>query len=135
MKKHVIFLLLAFFGLAAQSNASAAYTLNDEAIEAVFESAVEVSAVASLPVANVAEGQSVLATDPSPAVAFVLSWFLGGLGAHRWYLGTDTSTKILYCITLGGCGILWTVDTVLLLIGLINNDISKYANNDSFIMW
>ena len=129
--------MLAFFGFAMQSNATAAsaYTVNDEAVEAIFESSVQVNALAALPVADVAGTQAVLAGEASPTVAFIIATFLGGLGIHRWYLGTDTSTKILYCVTLGGCGIVALGDWVMLLIGLINDDIDKYIDNDSFIMW
>ena len=137
MKKQVFILLLAFFGFALQSQASStsSYVIDDEAVEAVFESSVQVNAMAGLPVASVAEGQSVTAMGSSPAVAFILSWLTGFAGGHRWYLGTDTSTKVLYCVTIGGCGIVWFGDTLLLLIGLIKDDIDQYVDNDSFIMW
>ena len=44
-------------------------------------------------------------------------------------------TGVGYILTCGGCGIVATVDWIVLLIGLINNDISKYVNNPKFFMW
>src|SRR5690606_11941086 len=102
MKKQLFVLLLAFFGFAMQSQANAsAYVIDDAAVEAVFESAVQVNAMPILSIADINDGTATLAADKSPTVAWILSWF-GGLGVHRWYLGTDTSTKILYCVTAGG---------------------------------
>jgi len=68
--------------------------------------------------------------------ALVLSVFVGYLGVHRLYLGTTMTTFILYLITGGGCGILATVDDVLLLIALIQSDpIDAYVDNPHLFMW
>ena len=42
-------------------------------------------------------------------VAFLLAWFLGGFGAHRFYLG-QTGTAVAQLCTLGGCGIWALID-------------------------
>ncbi|MFN4083031.1 MAG: TM2 domain-containing protein [Bacteroidia bacterium] len=56
-------------------------------------------------------------------------------GMHRIYLGTKTWTWVGYILTCGGCGIVQLVDTVLLLIGAIKGDVSKYEDNPKFFMW
>ena len=68
--------------------------------------------------------------------AFVLSIFVGYLGVHRLYLGTTMTTFILYLLTGGGCGILATVDDILLLIALIQSTpIDAYIDNPHLFMW
>ena len=51
-------------------------------------------------------------------------------------MGTATLTGVGYILTLGGCGIVATVDWIVLLIALVNNEgISKYEDNPKFFMW
>ena len=50
------------------------------------------------------------------ALTAVLSFLLGGLGVDRFYLGY-TGLGVLNLITLGGCGIWWLVDFILILVG------------------
>jgi len=49
-------------------------------------------------------------------VAVLLSFFLGVLGADRFYLGY-TGLGILKLITAGGCGLWALIDFILILLG------------------
>lgn len=51
----------------------------------------------------------------SYVVAILLSFFLGGLGIDRFYLGY-TGLGILKLITCGGCGIWSLIDFILIVI-------------------
>lgn len=47
---------------------------------------------------------------------FLLCWFLGWLGLHRFYVG-KVGTAILFVLTLGGLGIWYLIDFVMIIIG------------------
>lgn len=49
-------------------------------------------------------------------VAALLCWFLGVLGAHRFYVG-KTGSAIAQLCTFGGCGIWALVDFIMILMG------------------
>jgi len=48
--------------------------------------------------------------------AFLLCWFLGGVGAHRFYTG-KIGTGILQLLTFGGLGIWLLIDYITLIVG------------------
>ncbi len=138
MKKIMTFMILVVAGLLFTQASANSYQLDNAAVDQMFANAevVEFNAVESFaPLAEAGyEGQTFL-QEKDPVVAFLLSTFVGYLGIHRAYLGTSTGTIIGYILTGGGCGIVATVDWIMLLIGLVNEDISKYVDNPKFFMW
>ena len=49
-------------------------------------------------------------------VALLLSFFLGGIGVDRFYLGY-TGLGVVKLLTLGGCGIWVIIDFILIAVG------------------
>jgi len=115
------------------------YRVNDAAVNALFENATEITSPVMGDVTyDMPAGFSAMnftSGDKDPVVAFIICWVVGYLGVHRLYLGTETIVFIGYLCTGGGCGIVVTIDWVMLLIGVINDDISKYIDNPKFFMW
>jgi TM2 domain-containing membrane protein YozV len=139
MKKlFFIFIMLVAVLSVKQANASS-YSVNEQAIDQLFDNAVETSmlSVTSPEMTSVVSNPSVAlmpSKDKDAVVAIVLDFFLGGLGIHRFYLGTETLTGIGYILTCGGIfGIVPLVDFIVLIID--NKDISPYINNPKFFMW
>lgn len=59
-------------------------------------------------------------SDKQKIVAALLCWFLGVVGAHRFYLG-HTGIGLAQLFTLGGCG-LWTIiDFIMILTGSVKD--------------
>jgi TM2 domain-containing membrane protein YozV len=52
--------------------------------------------------------------------AFMLCFFLGVFGAHRFYAG-KTGTAILQLVTLGGLGIWWLIDLIFIVSGIFTD--------------
>jgi len=138
MKKLLLVVVLFTTVLFVKQASASSYSVNEQAIDQLFVNAVETSMVS----ANAADLGSlatnvpatVMAPQKDAIVAIVLDFFVGGLGIHRFYLGTETLTGIGYILTCGGIfGIVPLVDFVVLIID--NKDISKYVNNPKFFMW
>ena len=60
---------------------------------------------------------------PTFLLFIVLSW---PLGAHRFFLRLYASA-ILFIITIGGCGIWWIVDFILIVTGSMKDDQEKFV--------
>jgi hypothetical protein len=143
MKKlFMLFSLLVLVSAVSFGNSNQ-YRVNDNQIEAMFAQAQQVSLPATL------DAQDFDAVAPINAdmtkkskknawVAWALTWTgyaVGVCGVHRLYLGTNPWVFVGYFCTAGGCGIVQTVDWVVLLIGAINDDIGDYIDNRAFFMW
>ena len=134
--KKLVLSIIAVLAIAFSANA-ANYKVDNNAIDALIENAEEVM------VLDVAEAAPAAANLPAvsqkevqPAVALILNFIVGGFGIHRHYMGTAPGMWALYTFTLGGIfGIVTFVDFIMLIIGTVDNDISRYINNRKFFMW
>ncbi len=82
---------------------------------AVSESTVKASeeAATKLESANSTDAKKALAGMDQEKIIILLLWFfLGGLAAHRWYVGKPVGWNILFILTAGGCGIWAIVDLI-----------------------
>ena len=61
---------------------------------------------------------------PTFLLFIVLSW---PFGAHRFFLRRYASA-ILFIITIGGCGIWWIIDFILIVTGSMKDDKGKLVN-------
>ncbi|MBL6963598.1 MAG: TM2 domain-containing protein [Bacteroidetes bacterium] len=133
MKK--VFTVFAFFVITSTFLFAdgGKYKINDQAVDHMIASATEIS-MNDMSTLNIGMNSvpSEQVSEKNPWVAWILCATYFG---HRIYLGSKTGTIILYVCTGGGCGIVTTVDAIVLLIGAINEDISKFIDNDKFIMW
>lgn len=111
------------------------YLADDERIDALLNAAPE-TAMALLPAGPLSSTSnlSLAPAEKSAPVALLLDFFLGGLGVHRFYLGTEVLTGVGYILTCGGIfGIVPLIDFVMLIINF--DDISPYIDNPRFFMW
>ena len=133
--KKFIFSLIAILAISVAANAGN-YTVNDDAIDALIEASAEVSPLELMPEAPVPAAASLASGSPSPVAAFLLCTFLGEFGVHRHYMGTRPWMWAIYVFTgFGIFGIVPLVDWVMLLIGLVDDNISQYVGNTRFFMW
>lgn len=138
--KKVFSTLLIICGLFISLNSVKAnsYVLDNSAVDNLFASATELNlntvAFDGLNAMNFPQGTATLASDKNAIVAAVLAFFLGGYAVHRYYLGTKGTMFFYYFCTCGGVfGVIPLIDFVMILVD--NKDISKYCNNENFIMW
>ena len=132
MKKLVLTLAVALFAICSASANN--YVADDAAIDAIVENSVEMVVEADAVAAPAAA--TYVAAGKNPVVATLLSWCLGWCGIHRYYLGTEPWMVLPYLLTGGGFGVVYAVDSILLLVDALENKISgKYLNNPRIIMW
>jgi len=133
--KRLLLSLIAILAIAVSANAGN-YKVDDGAIDALIEASAEISPLEFMPAAAVPAAASFASGSPSPVVSFLLCTFLGGIGIHRHYMGTRPWMWAIYFVTVGGIfGIVPLVDWIMLLIGLVDDDISPYVGNTRFFMW
>lgn len=137
MKKLLFFLMVLGLGAVANNANAASYKLDNAKVDNMFNAAEEtgVMTIAEIMKSEAAVPCSVAAVGEKDAlVAILLDFFVGGLGIHRFYLGTKPLTGIGYFLTCGGVfGIVPLVDLVVLAINM--DDISDYIDNPKFFMW
>ncbi len=63
-------------------------------------------------------------SDKKILPAFLLCFFLGILGVHRFYVG-KIGTGILHLITLGGLGIWTLIDFIMIIVGAFTDKEGK----------
>lgn len=139
--KKVLLILVAFALAAATSFANESYKLDDSKVNAMFNSATEMSAsVVDMNILN-KDLASVSSADNNTVkvlIAWVVDWVgLGAFGIHRYVLGTKGSMWAIYTFTVCGIfGIVPFVDWwVLLIDGLILGNGERYMDNKKFFMW
>ncbi len=71
------------------------------------------------------------ASEKSQGVALLLWFFLGGLAAHRWYLGSPWYWNVLFIITLGGL-LVWAIID---LIGIIDGSYEPHNGGYKSSFW
>ena len=139
--KKLLFALIAFVAISTVASA-APYKLDDAAVDNAIESAVEVSPVAflsevpsQLPAGMPASAS--LSAGKSPVGAILLTFFLGGFGVHRHYMGTRPWMWAIYTFTVGGIfGVVPFVDFIVEIVAAVeDNSVARYCGNTSFFMW
>lgn len=141
MKK--VYLLLLGLVFASSSLFAGNYTLDNEKVDNLFDAATEITVSGLDLVSNNVMSESGLSisgandTQTTILIAWIVDWFVGGFGIHRYVLGTKGSMWAIYTFTVCGIfGIVPVIDWFVLLIdGLILGNGSKYTNNDQFFMW
>ena len=111
-------LLFAFFAFSFNTQASFPVKKNKEIVEVIEAGKVEKKEVTSF--------AAVASTGKSQVVALILSVLLGGIGVDRFYLGY-TVLGILKLITLGGFGIWYLIDIILIATGALQPKNGSYS--------
>ena len=63
-------------------------------------------------------------SNKSRLIAFLLCFFLGVLGVHRFYVG-KIGTGVLQLLTLGGLGIWALIDLIMIIVGVFKDKEGK----------
>ncbi len=67
-------------------------------------------------------------SEKSRLATSLLAWFLGGIGAHRFYLG-KYGTAILMILTFGGLGIWALIDAIMAVAGVMKDKNGNLIKN------
>lgn len=134
MKKLLLTMAVALFAICSASANN--YVANDAAIDNLVENSVEMVVLADTDALATPAAAAYVSAGKNPVVATVLSWFLGWCGVHRYYLGTAPWMVLPYLLTGGGFGVVYVIDSVMLLVGALENTIdASYINNEKILMW
>jgi TM2 domain-containing membrane protein YozV len=141
MKKTLILLsVLLLIGVSMNTQA-ANYRIDQTRVDQMMTTAQSIDAftIFNLPDMAGMPDNTKLTAEKDPMIAMILAVFLGGIGAHRYYLGTEFKICIFYTLLslLLGVGILLGyIDAIMLLMaGLNKSDMKGYINNPHLIMW
>jgi hypothetical protein len=140
-----VYLILTLICFTAFSSHAAKYKLDEASISKAFETSVDITQQIGIINRNLGfdSPSSTKMDDPSnkqtiAAIIAFAEWFLG-IGVlipiHRLFLGCDgkeIKVVALYCITLGGCGLLPIIDGIAL---LVDDSKSRYIDNPKYLMW
>ena len=135
--KKILVSLFAVLAMGIAANA-ANYSVDEASIDAMIEAAAEVSPLAMESAAPAVTDVTIhIGSHPQPIVAFVLSVIpvTGWLACHRMYMGTSPLAVILNIVTGDGFGIVYVIDAVMLLLGVLDDNIAPYCNNPRWWMW
>jgi len=140
MKKALILLSGLLLIGASLSLQAGNYRIDQNRVDQLMTSASTIEAVSvfSLPDLAGTPDNARITAEKDPMVAALLCAFLGFVGGHRYYLGTEFKICIFYALlSLIGVGfILITIDFVMLVMaGLNKSDMKAYINNPKLIMW
>ena len=136
MKKIVLCSLFVLLTVLSGVNAKASgYMANDNLVDQLLADATETTFGSFEDFTlSMNPGPVVASVDDRAIVAAALDFFLGYLGVHRFYLGTEILTGLAYPITCGGFfGIVPLIDFVVILVNI--EDVSQFVDNPKFFMW
>lgn len=139
--KKLLIAFVAFFAITTVASA-APYKIDDAVVDNAIENAVAVTpfdflseAPSALPAAMPASAS--ISAGKSPVGAILLTFFLGGFGVHRHYMGTRPWMWAIYTFTFGGIfGVVPFVDFIVEIVAAVeDNSVARYCGNTSFFMW
>lgn len=110
--------LIAFLAFSFNTQASFPVKKKTKKVEVVKGEKIEKSEITSY--------EPVASSGKSQITATLLSFFLGGLGIDRFYLGY-TLLGVLKLITLGGLGIWALIDFILIVVGELGPKNGSYS--------